>query len=52
MLISVFWGFQKTFLLSNRDIIKFSFNSQDLPHLLGLQYLVDNPYLFEYSEKI
>lgn len=37
--------------LSNNDIIKFSFNPQDLPHLLGLQHLVDNPILFEYSEK-
>lgn len=37
--------------LSNGDIIKFTFNPQDLPHLLGLQYLVDNPILFEYSEK-
>lgn len=37
--------------LSNGDTIKFTFNPQDLPHLLGLQYLVDNPVLFEYSEK-
>lgn len=37
--------------LSNGDIMKFSFNPQDLPHLLGLQHLVDNPILFEYSEK-
>lgn len=37
--------------LSNGDIIKFTFNPQDLPHLLGLQHLVDNPILFEYSEK-
>ena len=37
--------------LSNGDIIKFTFNPQDLPHLLGLQHLVDNPVLFEYSEK-
>jgi len=37
--------------LSNGDIIKFAFNPQDLPHLIGLQYLVDNPVLFEYSEK-
>ena len=34
-----------------RDIIKFTFNPQDLPHLLGLQHLVDNPILFEYSKK-
>ena len=34
-----------------RDIIMFTFNPQDLPHLLGLQHLVDNPILFEYSEK-
>ena len=37
--------------LSNGDTIKFTFNPQDLPHLLGLQHLVDNPILFEYSEK-
>ena len=37
--------------LSNCDIMKFSFNPQDLPHLLGLQHLVDNPILFENSEK-
>ena len=37
--------------LSNGDTIKFTFNPQDLPHLLGLQHLVDNPVLFEYSEK-
>ncbi len=36
--------------LSNGDNIKFTFNKQDLPHLLGLQYLVDNPFLFEYSQ--
>lgn len=37
--------------LNNGDVIKFTFNRQDLPHLLGLQHLVDNPILFEYSEK-
>lgn len=37
--------------LSNGDCIKFVFNPQDLPHLLGLQHLVDNQYLFEYNEK-
>lgn len=37
--------------LNNGDTIKFTFNPQDLPHLLGLQHLVDNPILFEYSEK-
>ena len=37
--------------LNNGDMIKFTFNPQDLPHLLGLQHLVDNPILFEYSEK-
>lgn len=37
--------------LDNGDVIRFTFNPQDLPHLLGLQYLVDNPVLFEYSEK-
>ena len=26
--------------LSNSDTIKFAFNPQDLPHLLGLQHLV------------
>lgn len=33
--------------LNNGDSIKFTFNPHDLPHLLGLQHLVD----FEYSEK-
>lgn len=37
--------------LSNGDIIRFVFQPQDLPHLLGLKYLSDNPVLFEYSEK-
>lgn len=37
--------------LSNGDVIKFMFKPQDLPHLLGLQHLVDIPVLFEYSEK-
>ena len=37
--------------LNNGDTIKFTFKTQDLPHLLGLQHLVDNPFLFEYSEK-
>ncbi len=37
--------------LSNGDIIKFTFKPQDLPHLLGMQYLIDIPILFEYSEK-
>lgn len=37
--------------LNNGDIIKFTFRPQDLPHLLGLQHLVDHPVLFEYSEK-
>jgi hypothetical protein len=37
--------------LNNGDIIRFTFKPQDLPHLLGLQHLVDNPILFEYSEK-
>lgn len=36
--------------LNNGDIIRFTFKPQDLPHLLGLQHLVDNPILFEYSE--
>ena len=37
--------------LNNGDTISFTFHPQDLPHLLGLQHLVDNPILFEYSEK-
>lgn len=37
--------------LSNGEIINFSFKPQDLPHLIGLQYLVDIQVLFEYSEK-
>lgn len=40
-----------TIPLSNGEIIKFEFKPQDLPHLLGLQYLVDNPVLFEYSQE-
>lgn len=39
-----------TIPLDNGDIINFSFQPQDLPHLLGLQHLVDNPILFEYSQ--
>ena len=35
--------------LNNGDTIKFVFNRQDLPHLLGLQHLVDIPILFEYN---
>jgi len=37
--------------LSNGDVIRFTFQPQDLPHLLGLKYLSDNPILFEYNEK-
>ena len=37
--------------LDNGDLIKFTFRPQDLPHLLGLQYLVDIPVLFEYKER-
>lgn len=37
--------------LDNGDVIKFTFQPQNLPHLLGLQHLVDIPVLFEYSEK-
>lgn len=40
-----------TIPLDNGDIIKFEFQPQDLPHLLGLQHLVDNPVLFEYSQE-
>ncbi len=36
--------------LNDGDKIQFSFQPQDLPHLLGLQHLVDNPILFEYSQ--
>lgn len=37
--------------LSNGDVIRFAFHPQDLPHLLGLQHLMDIPILFEYREK-
>ena len=37
--------------LNNGDVINFTFRPQDLPHLLGLQHLVDNRILFEYSQK-
>ena len=40
-----------TIPLENGDVIKFEFQPQDLPHLLGLQHLVDNPRLFEYSQE-
>lgn len=40
-----------TIPLDNGDTIKFAFHPQDLPHLLGLQHLVDNPILFEYSQE-
>lgn len=40
-----------TIPLDDGDIIKFEFQPQDLPHLIGLHYLVDNPVLFEYSQK-
>lgn len=39
-----------TIPLDNGDKIKFEFQPQDLPHLLGLQHLVDDPVLFEYSQ--
>ena len=39
-----------TIPLDNGDVIKFEFQPQDLPHLLGLQHLVDNLVLFEYSQ--
>lgn len=39
-----------TIPLDSGDIIKFMFHAADLPHLLGLQYLVDIPELFEYSQ--
>lgn len=40
-----------TIPLDNGDTIRFAFHPQDLPHLLGLQHLVDNPTLFEYSQE-
>jgi hypothetical protein len=43
-------GTQVIMPLDNGDIIKFTFQRQNLPHLLGLQYLVDIPILFEYKE--
>lgn len=36
--------------LNTGDTIRFTFNIQDLPHLLGLHYLVDIPVLFEYKQ--
>lgn len=36
--------------LDTGEKIIFVFQPQNLPHLLGLQYLVDNPILFEYSQ--
>ncbi|MBR2403067.1 MAG: hypothetical protein IKB01_09940 [Lachnospiraceae bacterium] len=44
-------GMPKGVMLSNGDFINFTFRPQDLPHLLGLQHLVDCPILFEYSQK-
>ena len=32
-----------TIPLDNGDVIKFEFQPQDLPHLLGLHHLEDNP---------
>ena len=40
-----------TIPLDNGDVIKFEFQPQDLPHLLGLQHLEDNPILFEYKQE-
>ena len=37
--------------LSNDDIIDFTFKGENLPHLLGLQYLVDIPIFEKYSNK-
>lgn len=37
--------------LSNGDAIEFTFNNNNLPHLLGLQYLVDIPELGRYANK-
>lgn len=40
-----------TIPLDDGDVIKFEFQPQDLPHLLGLQHLEDNPVLFEYKQE-
>lgn len=40
-----------TIPLDGGDVIKFEFQPQDLPHLLGLQHLEDNPVLFEYKQE-
>lgn len=40
-----------TIPLDNGDVIKFEFQPQDLPHLLGLQHLKDNPILSEYKQE-
>jgi len=37
--------------LHTKDIISFEFKPSNLPHLLGLNYLVDIPILFEYQNK-
>ena len=37
--------------LNNDDIIDFTFKGENLPHLLGLQYLVDIPIFEKYSDR-
>jgi len=37
--------------LSNDDIIDFTFKGENLPHLLGLQYLIDIPIFEKYNNK-
>lgn len=37
--------------LNNDDIIDFTFKGENLPHLLGLQHLVDIPIFEKYSDK-
>lgn len=38
-------------LLNNGDVINFTFQKEDLPHLLGLQHLIDIPILSKYNRK-
>lgn len=37
--------------LNNGDVINFTFQKEDLPHLLGLQHLIDIPILSKYNRK-
>ena len=36
--------------LSNGDMIKFTFNPQDLPHLLGVQHLTEGRFCGEHGK--